>query len=83
MINMIICVIQIKKKRINFLFIAVIYFPLSNQTNILTLNNNCYVILTSNMLDSALEPHLICRKIFYYCHAWPWIGTEIDGRYGT
>ena len=43
----------IKKKRIKFLFIAVIYFPLSN---ILTLFNNCCVILTTYMLDSALEP---------------------------
>ena len=33
----IIRVIQIKKKRINFLFSAVIYFPLSIQMNILTL----------------------------------------------
>ena len=49
-------VIQIKKRRINFLFIAVIYFPLSIQMNILTLYNNCYVILTTYMLDSALEP---------------------------
>ena len=52
----IIRVIQIKKKRINFLFIAVLYFPLSIQMNILTLYNNCYVILTTYMLDSALEP---------------------------
>ena len=44
------------KKRIIFLFIAVIYFPLSIQMNILTLYNNCYVILTTYMLDSALEP---------------------------
>ena len=48
--------IQSKKKHINFLFIAVIYFPLSIQMNILILYNNCYVILTTYILDSALEP---------------------------
>ena len=52
----IIRVIELKKKRINFLFIAVIYFPLSIQMNILTLYNNCYIILTTYMLDSTLEP---------------------------
>ena len=54
----IIRVIQMKKKRINFLFIAVIYFPLSIQMNLLllTLYNNCYVILTTYILDSAQEP---------------------------
>jgi len=38
------------------LFLAVIYFPLSLQMNILTLYNICYVILTTYMLDSSLEP---------------------------
>ena len=52
----IIGVIQSKKKRLNFLFIVFLYFPLSIQMNILTLYNNCYIILTSYMLDSALEP---------------------------
>ena len=47
---------QIKKKGIHFLFIAVIYFPLSIRLNILALYNNCYVILTTYMLDSALKP---------------------------
>ena len=51
----IILVIKIKKKHINFLFICVIYFQLSIQMNILTLNNNCYVILTTYMLYSGLE----------------------------
>ena len=32
------------------------YFLLSIQMNILTLYNNCYVILTTYMLDSSLEP---------------------------
>ena len=40
----------------NSLFISVIYFPISIQMSILTLYNNCYVIITSYMLDSALEP---------------------------
>ena len=52
----IICVIQIKKKRINFLFIAVIYFTLSIQMNMFILYTNCYLILTTHMLDSGLEP---------------------------
>ena len=52
----IIRVIQIKKKHINFLFIAVKYFPLSIQMSILPLYNKCYVILTTYMLNSALEP---------------------------
>ena len=48
---------------------AVVYFPLSIQMNILKLNNNRYIILTTYMLDSALEPS------YSYCH-------EIDSRYG-
>ena len=48
-------VIQLNKKRIKFLFIAVIYFPLSIEINILTLYNNCYVILTTYLLDWAPE----------------------------
>ena len=52
----IIRVIELKKKRINFLFIAVIYFPLSIKMNILTLYYICYVILTIYMLDSGQEP---------------------------
>jgi len=35
---------------------AGIYFPLSIQMTILTLYNNCYVVLATYMLDSALEP---------------------------
>ena len=62
-----------KEKSINFLFIAVIYFPLSIQMNILTLYANCFVILTSYMIDSALEPSYNLSKIFYYCHGyWNW-----------
>ena len=38
------------------MFVAGIYFPLSIQMNILTLYNNCYVILSTYMLYSALEP---------------------------
>ena len=67
----IIRVIQIKKKRINFLFIAVLYFPLSIQMNILKLYNNCYVILTTYMLDWALRPLYNLSFI-----------TEIGGSYG-
>ena len=52
----IIRVIKIKKKPLNFLFIAVIYFPLSIQMSLLTLYNNCYLILKTYMFDSALEP---------------------------
>ena len=40
----------------NFLFIAVIHIPLSIQKNILTLYNNCHIILATYMLDLALEP---------------------------
>ena len=47
--------IQLKKEHINFLFVAVISFPLSIQMNILTLYDNCYVILTKHMLDSVLK----------------------------
>ena len=59
-----------KNKRINSLFIAVIYFPLSIQMNILTLYNNCDVILTSYMLDSALEPSYSLSKNLLLL---PWI----------
>ena len=45
-----------KKKCITFLFIALIYFPLSIQMNILTLYNKFYVILATHMLDSDQEP---------------------------
>ena len=44
-----------KEKTYTLFFINIIYFPLSIQMNILTLYNNCYVILTTYMLDSALE----------------------------
>ena len=44
------------KKEKTYKRIAVIYFLLSIQLNILTLYNNCHVILTTYMLDSALEP---------------------------
>ena len=44
-----------EKSYIIFLFITVIYFPLSIQMNIKTLSNNCYLILTTYMLNSALE----------------------------
>ena len=64
----IIRVIQIKKTRIHYLFIALIYFPLSIQMNILTLYNNFHIIFTTYMLDSALEPSYNLSKIFYYCH---------------
>ena len=49
-------VIELKKKPSNFLFKAVIYFPLSIQMNILTLYYICYVILAMYMLDSDHEP---------------------------
>ena len=52
----IIRVIELKKKRINFLFIAVIYFPLSIYVNILTLYYIRYAILVIYMLDSGQEP---------------------------
>ena len=53
----IIRVIQIAKKCILFLFVAIIYFPLSIQMNILKLYDNCYIVLTTlYMLDRALEP---------------------------
>ena len=59
-----------KKKRINFLFIAVIYFLLSIRMNILTLYYNCFVILTTYMLDYGLEPsyNLLINILFL-----PWI----------
>ena len=49
---------------------AVMYFPLAIQMNILTLYNYCYVILTTYMLDSALEPSNNLSKIFLLL---PWI----------
>ena len=45
-----------KERTYTLFFLNIIYFPLSIQMNILTLYNNCYVILTMYMLDSALEP---------------------------
>ena len=41
----IIRVIELKKKRINFLFIAVIYFPFNDRNEHITLYYICYVIL--------------------------------------
>ena len=55
-ISKIIRVIEQKKKRIDFLFKAVIYFQLSIYMNILTLYYICYVILAIYMLDSDQEP---------------------------
>ena len=49
-------VIELKKKHINFLFITVIYFPLSILMNILPLYYICYVILAMYMIDSDQEP---------------------------
>ena len=63
-------VIQIKKKFINFLFITATYFPLLIQMNIKTLYNDCYVILTTYMLDSALEPSYNLSKNLLLL---PWI----------
>ena len=54
----IIRVIELKKKRINFLFIAVIYFPLSIEMNILTLYYICYVILAMYVPDQELSYNL-------------------------
>ena len=45
--------------------------------NILTLYNNRYVILTTYMLDSALEPSYNLSKSFITA-----MDTEIDSRYG-
>ena len=50
------------------MFIAFIYFPLSIQKNILTLN--CYVILMTYLLDSALKPSYYSSKNLYYCHEY-------------
>ena len=68
-----------KEKRIHFLFIAVIYFPLSIQMNISQIYYYCYVILTANMLDSALESsyNVVSNKSFITA-----MDTEIDSRYG-
>ena len=56
-----------------FLYIAVIYFPLSIQLNILTLYNNCYVILTTYIYAWFSPRAFIVKKIFYYCHGyWNW-----------
>ena len=60
--------------------LAVIYFLLSIQMNILTLYNNCYVIFTTYMLDSALELH-IC-SVSKNLSLLPSMDTEIDSRYG-
>ena len=47
--------------------------------NILTLYNNCYIILTTYMIESALEPsHNLSNNILLL----PYLGTEIDSRYG-
>ena len=68
-----------KEKRINFLFIAVTYFQLSIQMNILTQHNDCYVFITTYMFDSALEPsYNLSRKSFITA-----MDTEIDRRYGN
>ena len=52
---------------------------------ILTLYINCYVILTTYMLDSALEPSYKLSKIFYYCHGYwnvsrygKWFNPPVD-----
>ena len=46
--------------------------------NILTLYNYCYVILTTYMLDSDLEPsYNLSKKSFITA-----MDTEIDSRYG-
>ena len=45
------------------------YFPLSIQMNILTLYNNCCVILSKHMLDSALEPSYNLSKNLFLM---PW-----------
>ena len=53
------------------------YFPLSIQMNILTLYNNCCVILSKHMLDSALAFILFVEKSFLNA-----MEIEIDSRYG-
>ena len=63
----IIRVIELKKKRINFLFIAVIYFPLSILMKILTLYYMYYLILAMYHCICLIQNksrHTICRKIF-------------------
>ena len=52
------------------MFIAEIYFPLSIQMNILTLNNIRCVILKTYMLDSDLEPSYNLSKNLLLL---PWI----------
>ena len=46
------------------MFIAELHFPLSIDRSIqlLTLYNNCYVILKTYMLDSAIEPSYSLSK---------------------
>ena len=67
-----------KEKFINFLFITATYFPLLIQMNIKTQYNDCYVILTTYMLDSALEPSYNLSKNLFITAK----NTEIDRRYG-
>ena len=58
-----------KEKRFK-LFVYSCYYSLSIQMNIFTLYNKCYVISTTYMLDSALEPSYNLSKIFFLL---PWI----------
>ena len=52
-----------KENMFKLFVIAVIHFPLSIQMNILTLYNNCCVIITTYMLDSDhLSLHIIGQK---------------------
>ena len=39
-----------------FVYSSIIYFPFLIQMKILTLYDNCYVILATYMIDSAIEP---------------------------
>ena len=63
------------KIKAKFLFIAVIYLSLSIQKNILTQYNNCYVVLTTYMLDSDLQPSYILSKNLLLL---PWILKLIE-----
>ena len=72
-------VIELTKKRINFLFNAVkIYFPLSILMNILTLYYICYLILAMYLLDSDREPSYNSFKIFYYCQGYWLLKLIVD-----
>ena len=57
-------------EKLYLIFIALINFPLSFQVNILILYNNCYIILTTYLLDSALEPSYNLSKNLLLL---PWI----------